>query len=205
MAQRGVSIEKRAKSRFRWLLRWSPILFLVFVLHFLGFFTWSGFNCRTEDIDIQSGRIRYSRFILWCRISERVTPSAISSALEPHDTSHTPEWRRVNTFSPGVDYSPHHGFHGAIAQAETLARLWSMSAFTPAAQRESAIRLLAAWQRGQNYRAARIYVDALMELVSARWDQNSSEPIDVRDLPSIEPVTGQAARSVPRIAANSRS
>src|SRR5215213_5058884 len=78
------------------------------------FFPWSPINCRYEDIDIQSGRIRKMRYFLFMKVSERVGPSSISRAPMPEDFSRDQfHWRRVNTFCPTIRHSPHHQYHGA--------------------------------------------------------------------------------------------
>lgn len=150
-----------------------------------GIFTWSPVNCRHEDIDIRSGRVRTTRFILFIRVSERVTSTPVSDALQLGDYDPAdPEWHRVNTFSPGTGYSPHYVFHGAIAQTQMLRMIWSISDFTPAARHETARQLLASWQHGGNYFEANHYLDALSELATSRRKQQPSTPIDVRDLPT---------------------
>jgi hypothetical protein len=114
-----------------------------------GVFVWSPINCWHEDIDIYSGRIRRTSYLLWCCVSDRVEETAISEALPPEDLrARHPEWKRVNTFSPGVHHSPHYIYHGAITDAKLLADIWERGRFTPAERRQSTHTLLAAWQSG---------------------------------------------------------
>ena len=70
------------------------------------FFPWSPLNCRHQDIDIKSGRLRFQRYLLFCKVSEQIRESPISEAIgdELADTSNSPEWHRVNTFSPGYGW-----------------------------------------------------------------------------------------------------
>lgn len=115
----------------------------------VGIAPWTPLNCRYEDVDIRSGRIRHTRYLLYCRISDRIASTALSDALLPTDfDAASPDWRRVNTFSPGVRHSPHHEFHGAISQMEMLRTLCDLVEFTPDARRQSALRLLTTWQSG---------------------------------------------------------
>lgn len=106
------------------------------------------------------------------------------AALNPADVSAEPDWQLVNTFAPGIGHSPHYRYHGAITQGQMLAACWRIASFTPAARRESALRLLALWQRKTGYRAARPYVDAVMELAVDRAE-DGEVPIDLRDLPAV--------------------
>ena len=133
---------------------------------------------RAEEVDIRSGEIRYSRYVLWwCPVSRRVSASAISRELGLSATSVTPDWRMVNKFGPGSRYSQHYAFHGAFVQMRDLAGAWQFGNFTPAARQESAKRLLAAWQQGQRNEAATEFVIAVMGLAEP------GKPIDVDDLP----------------------
>ena len=172
----------------RWLI-WTLVLVAGFVLIALsGIYTWSPINCWHEDIDIRSGRVRHTRYLLFCRISERVSATPVSDSLQAADyDASAPEWHHANTFSPGVHHSPHYRFHSAIHQAQTLAMLWGATEFTPAARRETALRLLSAWQRGRNYHAAQPFLNALSELVFARGDHQPRKPIDISELPPNEP------------------
>jgi hypothetical protein len=127
-----------------------------------GVFVWSPINCWHEDIDIHSGRIRRTSYLLWCCVSDRVEETAISQALHPEDLRDgCPEWKRVNTFSPGVRHSPHYIYHGAITDAKMLANIWAWGRFTPAERRQSARELLAAWQSGDKWKAQPVHAAAL--------------------------------------------
>ena len=160
----------------------------VILISISGIFPWSPANCWHEEIDIRSGRIRYTRYILCCLISERITSTPLSEALQPSGSlAAIPEWHRVNTFSPGTHHSPHYAFHVAIVQARTLSMLWIATEFTPDAKRESAHRLLSAWQHSKSYFNAGHYLDALSQLVAAHQKQEPPVPIEARELPSNEP------------------
>ena len=170
---------KHPKRRF-----WPRILLGLFILLVLPFVVpWSRINCRTDEIDIRSGQIRHTRFVYWFPISRRVVSSPISRALGSSAPQNTAEWRVVNTLSPGIGYSPHHSFHGAIAQIRFLTTCWELGQFTPAARRESASRVLSAWQQGNNDHPARGYLDTLSELTHVRYHAQQREPIDLQDLP----------------------
>lgn len=160
------------------------LLAIFAILALLAPVVWSVADCRHEDIDIRSGRIRHTRRIIFIPAGERIATTAVSEALQPSDyDSHAPEWHRVNTFSFGSRVSPHYVFHSAIAQVEMLALAWEMTPFTTAARRETALRLLRAWQQGRSDNAAVAVLKPLHELVNLRADQQSRVPIEVADLP----------------------
>ena len=164
------------------------VLSSVVLVSISGIFPWSPANCWHEEIDIRSGRIRCTRYILGFRISERITSTPLSEAAQlAGSLAAIPEWHRVNTFSPGTHHSPHYAFHGAIGQVRDLSMLWSVTEFTPDAKLESARRLLSAWQHSKNYFNASHYLQALTEFVFAHQKQEHPIPIEVRDLPSYEP------------------
>lgn len=96
-----------------------------------------------------TGQLRFTRYLLFCKVSERIKPSPLSKILSPDmidDT--TPKWYRVNTFSPGVYHSPHYIFHSAIYQIHTLERIWEMSEiydFPQDLKKQTALHVLALW------------------------------------------------------------
>jgi hypothetical protein len=141
--------------------------------------TWSPLNCRHEDIDINTGRIRHQRFLLGICVSEHVEDSPISRELGIADAA--PDWRRANTFSPCVGYSPHYVFHSGINQTRKLERIWQLAVFTPGARKQISLEVLRLWQTGQCDDAAKPYIDALDTLAI---DRESTEPsITIGDLP----------------------
>ena len=45
------------------------------------FVPWSPLNCRYEEVDINSGRLRFTRYLLYCRVSERCDRHVILAAV----------------------------------------------------------------------------------------------------------------------------
>lgn len=176
-------MNENRKSRWHvWILALGTIALLIAVS---GVFTWSPINCWHEDIDIRSGRIRYTWYLLFVCIHDRVASTPASEALDPEDfDAAVPEWHRVNTFSPGTRHSPHYRYHGANAQIKTLKMIWGAREFTPAARRQSVLRLLSAWQRGESYFAARDYINSLWDVVAEHEKKGLTGLIDVDDIPS---------------------
>jgi hypothetical protein len=174
-------------TKLRRLLRWTLLLvvaapILLLIASELGFFPWSGINCTTQDVDIHSGRIRYSRYLLFVPIERRVEDSALTKALLPEDTASVrAEWHAAVTFSPGLRHSPHYIFHSAIHQIRELDGAWQMAEFTPAARRASAKRVLQLWQQSGSDYGARDYLRLVSELALA--DESRTRRIDERDLP----------------------
>jgi hypothetical protein len=132
---------------------------LPFFLSLIGLLPWSPINCWHYDVDIHSGRIRYTRYFAFIRISQHIDESALSRALQRDELQRAhPKWKRALTFSPGVHNSPHYVFHSAISQIRELELIWRLGEYTPSARRSSAKRLLELWQQGQSDDAAKQYL-----------------------------------------------
>lgn len=132
---------------------WVPAVLLGLVVAWLvglgGYplIQWSRLNCTHEDIDIRTGRIRTTHILTGLKASERTEDSALTKALAGDDLRGAePDWHRVNTFSPGVHYSPHYRFHGAISQARFLEKLCEYHHLSPQAGREIALTILELWR-----------------------------------------------------------
>ena len=107
---------------------------------------WSPINCRYEDIDLDTGRVRYTTMIYWLPITQKIEHTALSAELANADlNAEEGNWRRVNTFSLGQGHSPHHGFHGALNQVRQLEMIWELEEFDAKARKASARELLKLW------------------------------------------------------------
>jgi len=154
-----------------------------FLLPQVGFWTWSPINCWTYEVDIFSGRIRYTRYFFFVAVRRYVDDSALTRALQAEDYPGTAsEWRRVLTLSPGVRHSPHYAFHAAIAQIRELELVWEIGQFTPAARRATVKRVLELWQKEKDDGAADDYIRRVADL-AFRSDANKRSTNET-DLPT---------------------
>lgn len=160
------------------------LLAVVFSLTLVGLLPWSPINCWRQEVDIHSGRIRYTRYLVFIPVSRRIDKSALSRVLQSEDLrdSH-PEWRPVITLSPGVRNSPHYSFHSAIAQIRELEAVWQAGGFAPAAQRSSAKRVLELWQEEQSDHAVSTYLQSISKL--ALRQDSEGKGTDEKDLPTV--------------------
>lgn len=149
----------------RWWFRITLILaFILIAAPFLAP-AWSPINCRRQDIDLDTGRARYTRMLYWLPISTEIKHTPISKALGITDLeSRQGDWRRVNTFSAGVRHSPHYFYHSALSQAQTLGAMWEVQQYTPEAQKETAARILNLWKRRGRDSGANDYLSTLLAL-----------------------------------------
>ena len=168
-----------------WMVAAGAFLLAVpLVLSQVGFFPWSPINCWHYEVDIHSGRIRYTRYLAFVPVSQRTDESAVSRVLHTEDFQYSyPDWRRAVTLSPGVRNSPHYIFHSAIAQIRELELLWHAGNFTPAARRSSAKRVIELWQEGQNDDAAKSYLRTISDL--AFRSDSELRSTNENDLPTV--------------------
>jgi hypothetical protein len=155
---------------------------ILLVLSLFGLFPWSGVNCWQNDIDITSGRIRQTRYLLWVPVQRTVRDSSLTRAVSPAATADSSEdWHPVVTLSPGLHHSPHFRFHGAIHQIRELEICWEFGKMTPAAREETARQVIRLWKQNLDYFRATDYIQAVWE--RARDADKKGNVIDVVDLP----------------------
>lgn len=134
------------------------------------FFPWSELNCSHQEVDINTGRLRYTEYRFFRRVSERIVASSLSRALPLETVSGTvPNWHKVNTFSPGTRHSPHYIFHSAIHQITTLEHIWDEVAQSRPTnleefKRATAHHVLALWKHGGSDTLADEYISRLSDL-----------------------------------------
>ena len=155
-----------------------------FALSLVGLLPWSPINCWSYDLDINSGRILYTRYFAFVQVARHVEESGLSRALDLGSNAPAqPDWRRVHTFSPGVRHSPHHAFHSAINQIKEMEMSWNLGEFTPSARQASARTVLQLWQKGETDDPVRPYLVAIREV--ALRANSASAATDEQDLPPI--------------------
>jgi hypothetical protein len=157
---------------------------LLFCATLVGLLPWSPVNCWHHDVDIHSGRVRYTRYVFWIPVRQKIEDSSLTKALHQDDLGGiTAEWHHAMTFSPGLRHSPHYIFHSAINQIRELELSWSLADFTPEARRASARRVLQLWQQTGSDSGAGDYLRALGE--SALSADGKTNRIAEADLPRL--------------------
>lgn len=143
---------------------------------------WSRLNNEEEELDLFSGRARFTRYFLYCRIRQDVRGTPLSEALAAGGGPGSGErWVKVNVFQPGVSNSPHFIYHGAFFQIGELARYWETGNFDRKARAKTARQLLRVWRDGGSYHAARPYFEHLVEWIAVR---DSDQPATGNDIPN---------------------
>jgi hypothetical protein len=178
---------------WRFWLAISALLAVVFLAAVVVpyFVQWSPLNCWHEDVDITTGRVRRQWILLFVKVSETIEGTPLSEVvLRGQRAATSPQWHRINTFSPGIHYSPHYRYHGAGHQIRTLAELWSLPApqsFPPELKEPTARHVLALWQEGGDDRAS-AYIMQLYELMAEQDRSGLIEAIGRIKMPEFESV-----------------
>jgi hypothetical protein len=120
----------------------------------------SRINCVQEDVDIQTGRIRIQRYVLFIRVTDQIKETRISRIWGEYFGGYPdPIWRRVNTFW-GFDVcgsSPHHAYHGAVEAARVLEMSFALALFSKEAQRKAVQTFFQLLQAEHNDKSASRY------------------------------------------------
>ncbi len=151
------------------------------------FLPWSEWNCRHQEIDLSSGRKRFTHYRFHLKISERVEETEISQALPPHLLrNNEPDWKKVNTFSPGSHHSPHYIYHSAYAQLRNLTDWWEMSEVPSIIKAKTAQDLLAIWKYSGSDDLAKDYLRGLYSLFENRSREAAFSILESTHIPLLE-------------------
>jgi hypothetical protein len=164
-------------------LVWPGLVLLLVLLLLALWVTYPGiFYFHWDEVDIHSGRIRRSDYVLSIRVRQTIEASSLSRELAVlKQDAGEPDWRTVNTFEGTHRVSPNYMYHGAIYQMRLLEQVWQLIAFTPEARRQVAATVLDLWQTGRGDDQAYRYIQAVAEVA---WEvKDSGRPVDVADLP----------------------
>tara|TARA_B100001093_G_C26289399_1_gene784600 strand:- start:38 stop:595 length:558 start_codon:yes stop_codon:yes gene_type:complete len=167
------------------------IISVIIVLVAFGFLStidshdpWSKINCWTWEIDINSGKKRYKRYIAYKVTEERIEETWISKAVESDKKEN---WKLVLTLSPGVNHSPHYIFHSAISDLKQFEMMLGLCDknndidYDPEILSIIANNVILLWNR---YNGDSEAGDYIIEVIS-KW----SDYYTVEDLPNFEAFT----------------
>jgi len=107
-----------------------------------------GWNCTKDEINIETGQGRHSRYVAFVRVSQETYDTALSQARTGTvDDTSVKAWHSVNTFAPpSRHYCPHYRFHGALHQAAEVELLFKVLKAASERKAEIAQQILKAWQ-----------------------------------------------------------
>ena len=159
--------------------KWIVLIAVTAILFFAPLampiiFPWTGINCRHQDINIKTGRVRNTRSLWYITILEKVEDTVLSEAMKGNivDVADIKPWHRVNTFSPYLNYSPHYIFHSALSQVNQIKQFAPIAKLTPKQKQEIAREILLAWQKSGNDQGADKIVSRLQGKAMSSLDKN---------------------------------
>ncbi|PQO27181.1 hypothetical protein [Blastopirellula marina] len=117
-----------------------------------------------SEVDIHSGQVRRSVWVVGMLVSRRVEETWISATASPLGE---PEWRYAVTDSWWGGGHSHWRYHSAVHQIESLEKFWEEIHGDDAARQEAAEGILKRWQTGDDTEADQ-YVVALLNRVIER-------------------------------------
>ena len=142
---------------------------------------WSRLYNEEQELDLNSGRARFTRHVFYCQVRQEITETPLSRAISTSGKQGGNEkWVKVNVFGLGTSNSPHFYYHGAFFQIGELATYWERGNFDQKAREKTAQQLLQVWRDGGSYRAARPYFEHLVEWIISR---DSDQPTTADDIP----------------------
>jgi hypothetical protein len=144
-----------------------------FCLSWFGLFPWSGINCTTIEIDLSSGRIRSTRYLLWLAAKSVISDTILTEALSPADLQGVQcEWQPVVTQSPGVNHSPHYRYHACLSQIRDLELFWRNGDVAKEMRRNDSLKILRLW-RLRGCRDVWLYLDSTYGTAAGESDHDN--------------------------------
>lgn len=139
------------------------IIIVLALLIYSNLFSWTEkFSCKYEDVDIMTGRVRATQYVLFFKVAEKIDDSAFSKVFPVEKVSAVkPEWRRVNIFRFGSHISPHFAFHGAIYQIHQFDTIWKVIPMSSEDKQKQVSQVLALWQASNSDTLAGDYIQKL--------------------------------------------
>ncbi len=153
-------LRSRIKTVFKKHWKFIAGFFLIpYIVSF--FFLWTGINCLDEEINIQTGKARYTRKFWFVPLYIKTKDTAFSLALEGEEINAPSReksgWQMVNTLSPGAGNSIHYVFHGAFYDARILEKLRDEYGLSPSEIKDLARQTLISWQTQGSCSTSLIY------------------------------------------------
>ncbi len=166
--------------RHRWPAIGLRAFFLGVVVYFVAVLLnpWSRLYNEEQELDLNSGRARFTRHVLYFQVWQDVRETPLSQAVNASEKVPGDEhWVMVNVFGLGTRKSPYFTYHGALAQVQLLANYWDTGDFDAAARSKTARQLLRVLREG-GYPGG--YFKLLDEGLISR---PSGQPTTDRDIP----------------------
>jgi hypothetical protein len=145
---------------------------------------WSKLNCKYTDVDINTGRIRYTRYLFYRKTSEKIEDSVITKTIGQSGPGVSSDWKRVSAFCPG-SISPHYKYHSAISHIHIVEMLLQSHDFSDEAKRYIAQSVLNRWQTQGNAFGIDKYLYDLWNIADQKAESVPNVTLSIDDLSTI--------------------
>lgn len=136
-----------------------------------------------EEVDLTSGRLRRTDYVLFFRTRQRVqeTPLPLSNPNPPAPAT-TPNWYLSRALADGHSILPHWGHRSPVGQVRALDVLFYFPTLTTDARQQVAATVLSLWQSPDGFRKADDYIKSI-EAVAVPAMDDPSRRLTAADLP----------------------
>ena len=172
--------KRRWLSRNRKPVIWVTTILLAivaFIVFFLPSLTpWRHLNAMQRDVDLFSGRVRTTRYLLCLQVSQKIAETPVSEALAGQEPLGEEMWVH-DWFEPADKMSESRGIRSSMIW---LSKQWQRFEFTPDAQVKSATQFLAVWREDGSGGVGVAYNDYLWDMF---FEWPVDQPVTADDIP----------------------
>jgi hypothetical protein len=148
-------------------------------------------------VDINTGRTRHTRYLLYCKISENIEDSLLTNTIGQFPDGVQPDWQRVYTSHLQIvnKVHIHHAYHGAFAQIHKVDAIWQLYAFLDEAKIHLVQTVLDKWQSDGGYFGVEVYLANVSTMAEQKMKSDPNAIISVSDLLLIQDIQEILQRS----------
>ncbi len=152
----------------------------------IAFQKWPKLGGELHDVDIITGRIRETHYLLYCKLSEKVEDSLLTRTIGQFPDDVQPDWRRVYTLPVLGRHSHHHLYILAISQIRQVDIIWQLCSFSDEAKKHMAQAILTKWQTDGKASGAEEYIRHVWDMAREKTEADPKAVISVADLAAVE-------------------
>jgi len=150
-----------------------------------AFEKWPKLGCEFCDVDISTGRTRQTRYLLYCKTSEKIEDSILTWTIGQFPEGVEPDWRRAYTSTFLGRYPYHPRYRLAIRQMREVEMMWQLCSFSDEAKSQMARTILDKWQSDGISPGAEEYVRDVWNMAREKTESDPKAVVSVADLASI--------------------
>ena len=136
-----------------------------------------------EEVDLNSGRIRRTHYVLLFQTSQHIEQTALSKS-QANPPASGPNWRLSRAMGGGRSIGTHWGYRSPLTQVRILEALWEVGDLTDEAKQQVADTVLALWHSEGGLKEADDYLRSIEDVVTELQDAPLRRRITPADLPS---------------------